>query len=65
MKNEILLQQAIELLQAAKPDELETVQINHTNYDDGSVGFTVDLTYPAKDVEETNKCEDGTERVIV
>lgn len=49
MKNEILLKQAIELLKDVNPDELETIQINHTNYDDGSIGFSVELTYPAKD----------------
>ncbi len=50
MNNEKLLNQAILLLQDVNADELETVQINHTKYDDGSVGFTVELTYPNKEV---------------
>jgi hypothetical protein len=49
MKNEFLLKQAIELLQEVNPTELETVQINHTRYDDGSIGFSVELTYPSKE----------------
>lgn len=49
MKNEKLLRQAIELLQATNTEQLETVQINHTKYDDGSIGFSVELTYPAKE----------------
>lgn len=48
MKNEILLKQAIELLKEVNPDEIETIQINNTKYDDGSIGFSVELTYPAK-----------------
>lgn len=50
MKNEQLLKQAIELLQGVNPDELETVQINHTKYDDGSIGFSVELTYPGQEL---------------
>lgn len=46
MNNAELLKSAIQLLKDVNPDELETVQVNHTKYDDGSVGFTVDLTYP-------------------
>ncbi len=49
MKNELLLKQAIELLQEVNPDELETVRVDHTKYDDGSVDFTVELTYPSND----------------
>jgi len=53
MKNEKLLKQAIELLQEVNPDDLEIVQIENTKYDDGSVGFSVELIYPGADVEET------------
>ncbi|WP_277679233.1 hypothetical protein [Gracilibacillus dipsosauri] len=49
MKNEIILKQAIELLQEVNPNELETVQINNTKYDDGSIGFSVELAYPSKE----------------
>lgn len=48
MKNEILLNQAKELLEQVDSNELETVEINHTKYDDGSVGFSINLTYPAE-----------------
>ncbi|MTW85618.1 hypothetical protein F3157_08070 [Virgibacillus dakarensis] len=49
MKNEVMLKHAIELLQNVNPEELEIVQIDNTKYDDGSVGFNVSLTYPAKE----------------
>lgn len=52
MDNKQLLNQAIELLQEVDAGVLETVQVNHTKYDDGSVGFTVELVYPAKDTVE-------------
>ncbi|GIN93332.1 hypothetical protein J22TS1_43830 [Siminovitchia terrae] len=48
MNNEKILATAIELLQELNVGSIETVQINQTKYDDGSVGFTVDITYPAK-----------------
>lgn len=50
MENELLLAQAIELLKSVNPKDLEIVQIENTKYDDGSTGFNVSLTYPAKDV---------------
>lgn len=60
MKNEQLLKQAIELLQTVNSEELETVQLNHTKYDDGSIGFSVELTYPAEGNEEiTITTKDG------
>lgn len=60
MENNLLLKHAIELLDAVNPNDLETVQINHTKYDDGSIGFSVELTYPAEDKEEVNIItEDG------
>ncbi|MDY0395418.1 hypothetical protein ACFSMW_13480 [Virgibacillus halophilus] len=60
MKNELLLKQAIELLQRVNPYELEIVQIDNTKYDDGSVGFNVSLTYPAEEAEEvTISTSDG------
>lgn len=53
MNNAELLNLAIQLLKDVNPDELETVQVNHTKYEDGSTGFTVDLTYPKTMGEET------------
>ncbi|MBO0602713.1 hypothetical protein I2483_13680 [Sporosarcina sp. E16_3] len=47
MHNELLVT-ATRLLEAVNPTDVETVQINHTKYDDGSTGFTIDITYPAK-----------------
>lgn len=63
MNNEVLIKQAIELLQNVDPDELETVQLNHTKYDDGSIGFTVDLTYPP--ATETTEITFGDGRKVV
>lgn len=63
MKNEKLLKQAIELLQEVNSSELETVQINHTKYDDGSIGFNVELIYPAKDTVETTTY-DGNYNIV-
>ena len=48
MVNKQLLKQATELLQSVSAEELEPIQINGTKYDDGSYGFTIDLTYPDK-----------------
>jgi len=53
MNKQEILKQTIKLLQAINPDNLETLQINHTKYDDGSIGFSVELTYPAKDKGDT------------
>ncbi|MEB6549088.1 hypothetical protein MXL46_08260 [Heyndrickxia sporothermodurans] len=49
MDNKKMLDTAIEMLQQLSTEGIETVQIDNTNYDDGSVRFTVDVTYPAKD----------------
>ncbi|WBX81300.1 hypothetical protein PD280_06150 [Virgibacillus salarius] len=55
MKNEAILNQAIELLKEVNPADLETVEVNHTEYNDSSVGFRVELTFPPKEsiTEET------------
>lgn len=52
MKNETLLNQAIELLKKINADDLEAVQIENTKYDDGSTGFNVSITYPSEDEKE-------------
>ena len=46
MKNTQLLKHAIDLLKSTNPEELESVQIDGTKYDDGSYAITIDLTYP-------------------
>ncbi|MDN6670667.1 MAG: hypothetical protein L0L07_00080 [Staphylococcus equorum] len=56
MNNKELLNLAIQLLNEVNSNDLETVQVNHTKYDDGSVGFTVDLTY--SNIEETKPSKD-------
>lgn len=52
MKNGVLLKQAIELLQGVNSDETETIEVENTIYDDGSIGFSINVTFPSKDVEE-------------
>ncbi|MED1711724.1 hypothetical protein [Heyndrickxia sporothermodurans] len=49
MDNKKMLDTAIEMLQQLSIGDIETVQIDNTNYDDDSVRFTVDVMYPAKD----------------
>lgn len=48
MSKQRVINQAIELLKSVKVDELEDVQINVCDYNDGSEGITIDLTYPTK-----------------
>lgn len=43
---------AIQALEGVNPCEVETVQINHTIYDDGSRGLSVEITYPATEKPE-------------
>lgn len=43
-----LIDLAVNKLMRVSVSDVETVEINQTQYDDGSVGFTVDLTFPAK-----------------
>lgn len=44
-----ILNNAITLLENAVLEDLETIQINNTKYDDGSVGLSIELTYPARE----------------
>lgn len=43
-----LIDLAVNKLMRVSVSDVETVEINQTQYDDGSVGFTVDLTFPAE-----------------
>lgn len=52
MRNEKLLAIAIKMLEELDLNEVETIQIDNTKYDDGSSGFTVDITFPAKETKE-------------
>lgn len=50
-----LLSLAINTLSKVDTRDLETVEVNQTKYDDGSVGYSVNLTFPAKPEQgETN-----------
>ena len=46
-----MLEIAVNTLNEVVINELETVEINQTKYDDGSVGWSVNLTFPAKNDE--------------
>lgn len=50
-----LLDLAVNKLMRVSVSDVETVEVNQTQYDDGSVGFTVDLTFPAKTEQEKTK----------
>jgi len=49
MENEKMLSTAIELLKDIDLEKVEIVQVDNTKYDDGSVGFAVDITFPAEE----------------
>ena len=48
VRNEEIIETAIKMLKELDLDEVETIQIDNTKYDDGSVGFNVGVTFPAK-----------------
>lgn len=52
MDNKEMLETAIQKLSSIDAESIETVQIEHTKYDDGSVGFAVNITFPATVKEE-------------
>lgn len=43
-----LIDLAVNKLMAVPIESIETVELNQTKYDDGSVGWSVNLTFPAK-----------------
>lgn len=49
---EKLMDLAVEILNNTKIQELETVEVSETEYDDGSVGVAINLTYPADKTEK-------------
>ncbi|MEK3886538.1 hypothetical protein [Bacillus sp. FSL K6-3431] len=51
MENEKMLEIAIQTLSAFDPKAIETVQLERTKYDDGSVGYSVNVTFPAEEKE--------------
>jgi len=52
MNNREMIDYAVQALDKVNPNEVETVQINHTIYDDGSKGLSVEVTYPATEKPE-------------
>ncbi|MEK5070717.1 hypothetical protein [Sporosarcina sp. FSL K6-1508] len=48
MENYEVLHYAIEALESIRAEDAEIVQMENTKYDDGSVCFTVSVTFPAK-----------------
>ena len=43
-----LIELAIQSLSEVDVSKIETVEINQTKYDDDSVGYSVNLTFPAE-----------------
>lgn len=54
--NQKILNQAIELLRGLDLTDSESVQFNHTKFDDGSSLFEVGISYPAP-VEDADTAE--------
>ena len=48
MDNKELIDKAIEFLQKLDPEELETVIINSTHYDDSSKSLEIEISWPEK-----------------
>lgn len=53
MDNQKILNQAIELLKGLDLTDSESVQINHTKFDDGSSLFEVGVSYPGIELADT------------
>lgn len=49
MKNKLLLEKGIELLQGINTEDLEVVEVENTKYDDGSVMFSVSVAFPSEE----------------
>lgn len=47
-ENEIILNNAIDLLENLDLEKIETIQVNSTKYDDNSKGVSIEITYPAE-----------------
>lgn len=50
MRNEVILNQAIELLKGLDLNDVESVQINNTKFDDGSTLLEVGVSFPGEDI---------------
>ena len=58
MNNEKLKQSAAKLLSDVDTDEIETIDVDSTNYDDGSSALTITVTYPMKGGEKDGQDRD-------
>lgn len=47
-----LIDLAVNKLMEVPIESIETVELNQTKYDDGSVGWSVNLTFPAKESDD-------------
>jgi len=54
MENEKMIEIAIQSLRSFDANSIETVQLNRTQYDDGSTGYTIDITFPATEGEQSH-----------
>lgn len=61
--NEILLEAAIEFLHDIDSEEIDTIQINSTKYDDRSRGVTIEITYPPEFTELEKQAKEVWERL--
>jgi|GEM_PF-2487525 len=48
MNNEKLKESAVILLSDVDTDDIETIDVDSTKYDDGSSALTITVTYPLK-----------------
>lgn len=53
MTNKKILDNALDLLDNVNIEEIETIQINNTKYDDGSKALTIEITYPSEEDDDT------------
>lgn len=53
-----LIDLAVNKLMRVPIESIETTEINQTKYDDGSVGWSVNLTFPAKETNEFASIEE-------
>lgn len=57
MDKKQLIETAVLLLQSVDPDTIEVVNFDRTEYEDGSVGFSVNLTTPATKTKQAEECK--------
>lgn len=55
MDKKIILEFAKAILNSTHADKLETLHIDHTEYDDGSISVSIEMSYPAPKNPEENE----------